>query len=356
MTIIELRNITKSYGKTPAVTDLSFKIEEGEIFAILGPSGCGKTTTLRLIAGFERPDDGELILGERIVASRSTFIPPEKRNVGMVFQDYALFPHITVKENISFGLKDLDEKEKETIVEDMLDFVGLTGLGDRYPHNLSGGQQQRVALARALAPCPIMILLDEPFSNLDADMRTQMREDMLKILRKARTTAILVTHDQEEAFAMADHVAVLNRGKIEQLGTPEDVYHNPATDFVADFVGKADFIEGIVEDGGIRTGIGSFLNNTDLGNGEKVQLMIRPDDIEIKPDEKGCAVIRDHQFKGSEVLYTLVLPGDRCIHSTLPSARTLPAGTRVDVKAKLLHVVAFKDGKVVSGKGDRYPD
>ena len=348
--IIELKNISKYYGKTPAVENLSFSVKKGEIFAILGPSGCGKTTTLRLIAGFDKPDKGELILGGKTVADHETFLQPEKRNVGMVFQDYALFPHITVKENISFGLKDMNDEEKDAIVENMLDFVGLPGVGDRYPHNLSGGQQQRVALARALAPCPIMVLLDEPFSNLDADMRTQMREEMLKILRKAKTTAILVTHDQEEAFAMADYVAVLNNGKMEQLGTPEDVYHNPASSFVADFVGKADFIEGVVEGDSIKTEIGLFLNNTDLANGEKVYLMVRPDDIEIKPDNKGCAVIRDQQFKGSEVLYTLSLPKDRCIHSALPSAQMLPAGTRVDVKANLLHVVAFKDGKVVSRK------
>ncbi|MFU8767134.1 MAG: ABC transporter ATP-binding protein [Candidatus Methanoperedens sp.] len=350
MTIIELKNITKRYNNTPAVENLSFTVEEGEIFAILGPSGCGKTTTLRLIAGFDMPDDGELVLAGKTVADKGVFVPAEKRKVGMVFQDYALFPHITVRENIAFGLKNLDDKEKDAIVENMLQFVGLSGLEERHPFHLSGGQQQRVALARALAPCPVTVLLDEPFSNLDADMRTQMREEMIKILRKSGTTAILVTHDQEEAFAMADRVAVMNNGRMEQLGTPEEVYHYPTTGFVADFVGKADFIDGTIEADGIRTEIGLFPNNTRLEIGEKVQVMIRPDDIEIEPAGTGCAVIKDQQFKGSEVLYTLELPREKYIHSALPSTRTLPAGTRVDVKARPVHLVAFQNGKAVSEK------
>ncbi len=348
MPIIELRNITKMYGITPAVEELSFTVEEGEIFAVLGPSGCGKTTTLRLIAGFEKPDEGEIILEGRTVADSNTFVPAEKRRIGMVFQDYALFPHLTVKENISFGLKGLTQIEKDSVVTNMLDFVGLRGLENRYPYSLSGGQQQRVALARALAPRPITVLLDEPFSNLDTDMRTQMREEMIRILRKSRTTTILVTHDQEEAFAMADRVAVMNRCRIEQLGTPEEVYHHSATSFVAGFVGKADFIEGVVEDEGIRTEIGIFPDNTILTKGDKVHIMIRPDDIEIFVDEHGCAVIIDHQFKGSEIIYTLSLPTGRCIHSTLSSSKTYQTGTRVSVKAKPAHIVAFKNGRAVS--------
>jgi iron(III) transport system ATP-binding protein len=341
MAIIELKNVTKSYDGAKAVKDLSFRVEEGEIFAILGPSGCGKTTTLRLIAGFEKPDKGEVRINGAPVAGGGFFIPPERRKAGMVFQDYALFPHLSVKENIAFGLSRFGKAQREKIIETMLEFVGLRGFEERYPHQLSGGQQQRVALARALAPCPVVVLLDEPLSNLDADMRAQMRGEVLGILRKAQTTAVLVTHDQEEAFAMADRVAVMNLGQIEQIGSSEEIYHFPSTRFVADFVGQADFLDGIVEEGGIATEIGVFPNNTALARGAKVQLMIRPDDITFTLDEEGNAVVESQQFRGSENLYTLRLASGKLVHSSRPSTLLVEGGTRVRVKATPTHIVAF---------------
>jgi iron(III) transport system ATP-binding protein len=341
MALIEVKNLTKNFGSSVAVDDVSFKVEKGEIFAILGPSGCGKTTTLRLIAGFETPDEGEIKINEKIVAGRGIFVPPEKRNVGLVFQDYALFPHLTLKDNITFGLSRFPDEKREKIVKTMLEFVGLKGYEKRYPHQLSGGQQQRVALARALAPCPIVVLLDEPLSNLDADMRARMRGEMLDILRNAQTTTILVTHDQEEAFSMADHVAVMNYGRIEQLGKPEEIYHRPSTRFVADFVGEADFIDGVIKDGVIETEIGSFSNKTELEDGTNVQLMIRPDDIAFTLDENGGAVVESRQFKGEENLYHLRLESGKILHSSRSSTLLMEEGARVEIKATPMHIVVF---------------
>lgn len=340
MTVIEVKNLTRYYGSSKAVDNVSFKVEKGEIFAILGPSGCGKTTTLRLIAGFEPPNGGEIRINGETVAGMDFFTPPERRHVGMVFQDYALFPHLNVKENIAYGLN-TPREQRDKVVDNMLKFVGLKGFSKRYPHQLSGGQQQRVALARALAPCPVVVLLDEPLSNLDTDMRIRMRGELLSILRESQTTTILVTHDQEEAFSMADHVAVMNNGRIEQKGTPEEIYHFPSTRFVANFVGQADFIDGVVEEKGIATEIGVFPNNKGYSKNTKVQLMIRPDDISFVKDKNGEAVVESQQFKGSENLYTLKLPSGKRVHSSRPSTLVVEKGTRVNVKANPTHIVAF---------------
>jgi len=241
----------------PAVDGLSLRVTEGEILALLGPSGCGKTTTLRLIAGLESPDAGTITLRGQIVAGPGRAVPPEERGVGIVFQDYALFPHLTVADNVAFGLPRAARRSR---VEAVLELVGLGGFGPRYPHELSGGQQQRVALARALAPAPALLLLDEPFSNLDADLRAQMRDEVERILRTSGTTAVFVTHDQEEAFTLADRVGVLLAGRIEQLAPPQELYHRPATRFVAAFVGAADFLPGVVTAQGIVTEVGTFAN------------------------------------------------------------------------------------------------
>ncbi|MFQ5781315.1 MAG: ABC transporter ATP-binding protein, partial [Nitrospiria bacterium] len=280
MTIIELVNVTKRFAVagSPAVTDISFEIEKGEVLALLGPSGSGKTTILRLIAGFEAPDRGRIFLGGRDVSGLDHYVPPEKRGVGMVFQDYALFPHLTVEGNVTFGLGHLSRLDQVKKGRDVLELVGLSSLRDRYPHELSGGQQQRVALARALTPDPIVILLDEPFSNLDPDMRSQMQGEVSMILKRTGSTAILVTHDHEEAFAMANRVALLNEGHLEQHDTPEAVYHTPLTPFVADFVGQADFIPGRVQADSILTEIGIFPSRSEFPSGMEVMVMIRPDD------------------------------------------------------------------------------
>jgi iron(III) transport system ATP-binding protein len=342
---LALSHVSKRYlpDGPAAVDDLSLGIAHGEILALLGPSGCGKTTTLRLIAGFEHPDTGEIRIGEQIVASgeNRSMVPPEARSVGVVFQDYALFPHLTVDDNVAFGLTALARGVRRARVREVLGLVGLADLGRRYPHELSGGQQQRVAVARALAPSPALVLLDEPFSNLDADLRTQMRDEVEKILRSTGTTAVFVTHDQEEAFTIADQVGVLEQGRLEQVGAPETIYHRPATRFVAEFVGAADFLPGIVTTEGIVTEIGVFANTEQREPGEKVKVMIRPDDITFVPRPDGEAVILRRYFRGSENLYSLGLPSGNRVHSSQPSSANFAAGTRVRAEAHVLHVVTF---------------
>jgi iron(III) transport system ATP-binding protein len=344
MAQLSLTRVSKRYApdRAPAVEDLTLSVDHGHLLALLGPSGCGKTTTLRLIAGFETPDTGEISIGGRVVASpRGIMVPPEERSVGVVFQDYALFPHLTIAENVAFGLDRFPRAARKLRVRDVLDLVGLAPFADRYPHELSGGQQQRVAVARALAPSPTLILLDEPFSNLDADLRAQMRDEVEQILRSTRTTAVFVTHDQEEAFTIADQVGVLNAGRLEQVAAPETVYHHPATPFVAAFVGAADFLPGIVRPDGILTEIGLFENTERREPGEKVRVMIRPDDVTFEARPDGEAVIVRRYFRGSENLYCLALPSGSHVHSSQPSSAALTAGTRVRPEAHVLHVVTF---------------
>lgn len=343
--VVEVKYISKSFGNIRVIRDLSFKINQGEILALLGPSGCGKTTILRLIAGFENLGGGEIyIQGERM-ANTSFSIPPEKRSVGMVFQDYALFPHMTVAGNVLYGLKGMERWRQEKILEGMLRLVGLRGYRSRYPHQLSGGEQQRVSVARALAPCPAALLLDEPFSNLDADMRSRMRLEVLSILRKAKTTAILVTHDREEAFSLADRVGVLNRGSLEQLDTPEVLYHQPKTPFVARFVGLADFLTAQVKNGSVVTELGSFLLNG-LISSTSLMVMIRPDDIDFIPDERGDALLVGREFLGSENLYKIRLGSGEVIRSIQPSTAVYLVGQKVQIHANLDHVIVFRSEEV----------
>lgn len=345
MSIIELNQVTLTYpgGKVPAVSDVSFKVEKGEVLALLGPSGSGKTTLLRLIAGFEKPDQGSVFLEDREVSRPNDCLPPEKRGVGMVFQEYVLFPHLTVVQNVGFGLRQMTRAERKRRVTEILTLVGMNGFERSYPHELSGGQQQRVALARALAPNPIVVLLDEPFSHLDPDMRSRMRFEAQQILKRVGTTAILVTHDHEEAFAMADHIAVLNVGRLEQLDTPEAIYHMPSTPFVADFVGQADFLPGSVEaDGLIHTEIGQFPNEIGYPEAASLVVMIRPDDIHLVPDPKGIGRVVSRQFRGSENLYVISLPSGQTLHSSEHSVAVYSPGTRVDIRLTATHTVLFK--------------
>jgi iron(III) transport system ATP-binding protein len=346
MDLLRLAHVSKRYAadRPPAVDGLSLEVTQGEILALLGPSGCGKTTTLRLIAGFEAPDAGTVSIRGEVVAGGGRDVPPEERGVGIVFQDYALFPHLTVADNVRFGLHRLDRGARDKRAGEILELVGLAGFAARYPHELSGGQQQRVAVARALAPAPALMLLDEPFSNLDADLRTQMRDEVEAILRNTGTTAIFVTHDQEEAFILADRVGVLNAGRIEQLATPEEIYHHPASQFVAEFVGAADFLPGLVTTEGIVTELGVFGNVDELSPGERVEVMIRPDDIGFVPHRDGAGVLVRRDFRGSEALYCIRLPSGRRVHSSQPSSSMFPTGTRVRAQAHVLHVVTFPAG------------
>jgi iron(III) transport system ATP-binding protein len=341
--ILELRTVSCAYEPSrPAVRDISFSAREGEILCLLGPSGCGKTTILRAIAGFEPVRSGEIFLSGRLVASSSETIPTEERRIGMVFQEYALFPHLRVTDNIAFGLIDLPRSEREKRVDEMLHLTGLEGLDRRYPHELSGGQQQRVALARALARNPVVLLLDEPFSNLDPDMAGRMRQELHALLHRMKTTTILVTHDHEEAFAIADRIAVLNHGALEQMDTPETIYHLPTTPFVADFVGQADFITGHIQHGVVRTELGEFPNPLGCEEGASVVVMIRPDDVHLVPNTAAGPRIAARQFRGSENLYTVRLDSGQIIHSSESSTSVYPDGTAVEVRVSATHTVLFR--------------
>lgn len=280
---IQLNNITKIFpgNEQPAVDQLSLEIESGSIVTLLGPSGCGKTTTLRLIAGFERASSGSIDLAGRTVSSDHVWVPPEKRGIGMVFQDYALFPHLNVFDNVAFGYKGKDLKER---VKEVIQLVGLSGFEKRMTHEMSGGQQQRVALARALAKRPALILLDEPFSNLDADLRSCMRVEVRRILKKAGTTAIFVSHDQRDAFAISDKVVVMKDGLIQQTGTPREIYQYPDNRFVASFVGQSNILQGVMDSNGlsVSTKIGKVpcYHTHGMKEGDPVLLSIRPDSFE----------------------------------------------------------------------------
>ncbi len=340
--VLELREVSCAYEPNkPAVEQITFTVQQGEILCLLGPSGCGKTTILRAIAGFERVIAGSIALSGQLVSSGDTTIPTEQRHIGMVFQEYALFPHLRVEKNIAFGLSHLPRIQQKAVIDDLLTLTGLRGLEQRYPHELSGGQQQRVALARALAPRPVLLLLDEPFSNLDPDMACRMRQDLHELLRQTKTTAILVTHDHDEAFAMADRVAVLNRGRLEQFDTPEAIYHLPTTPFVADFVGQADFISGVVTNDLVVTEIGEFPNLQHLPSGTKVVVMIRPDDIHITPTKGAAAHILGRQFKGSENVYTIQLPSGQILHSSESSSSIYQVGTAIALRVVATHTVLF---------------
>ena len=343
MSLLSLEQVTKSYPAQPlpAVDHLSVELEKGEILALLGPSGCGKTTTLRLIAGFEQPEAGVVAIGGRVMADGQRFVPPEQRGVGVVFQEYTLFPHLTVAQNVVFGLRHLAAQERTQRLREMLEMVGLGAYTQRYPHELSGGQQQRVALARALAPRPSVLLLDEPFSNLDADLRTQMLHDVYAILRHLETTAVFVTHDHEEAFMVANRVGVLNGGRLEQLSSPEEIYHRPATRFVARFVGQANFLPGQVGRTGIATDIGTFPNPLDLPEGAAVEVMIRPHHLELHPDATGNGLVVSRRFRGADALVVVQLPSGATLYSYQSATLGFQARDRVTVGVKPCHSVVF---------------
>jgi iron(III) transport system ATP-binding protein len=340
--ILELRSVSCAYDRSkPAIHDISFSGREGEILCLLGPSGCGKTTILRAIAGFEPVRSGQIFLSGRLVSSSSETIPTEERRVGMVFQEYALFPHLCVADNIAFGLGHLSRAERKCRVQEMLQLTGLEGLDRRYPHELSGGQQQRAALSRALVQNPVLLLLDEPFSNLDPDMAGRMRQEVHALLRRTKTTTILVTHDHDEAFAMADRIAVLNQGVLEQMDSPELIYHLPATRFVADFVGQADFITGQIQQGTVHTELGEFPDTLNSAEGSTVVVMIRPDDIHLMPNKSAESRIVARQFRGSENLYTIRLPSGQVVHSSESSTSVYQEGTAVELRVSATHTVLF---------------
>lgn len=331
MTMLSIRNLTKQYVQSvdAAVQDIAFELKDGEILALVGPSGCGKTTTLRLIAGLEHPDAGEIRINDRIMANGATFVPPERRGIGMVFQDHALFPHLTVYHNIAFGLRGKSRAETQAIVYEMVQLVGLGALVDRYPHALSGGERQRVALARALAPHPVLLLMDEPFSSLDTDLRIEMREQVRALLKSIHATVLFVTHDQEEALFMGDRLAVFRKGRIEQLGTPQEIFQASATRFVAEFMGNSRFMAGQVTAEGICTDIGMLCQPVDLPLAMPVEIAVRADDIAFHPDLAGNSIIVDCMYRGVMNVYRLKLDSGLVLEANAEHTRLLPVGTRV---------------------------
>ena len=325
--ILQIENVTRQFSKTtlPAVSQVSLTLHSGEILGLLGPSGCGKTTLLRLIAGFEPVQSGRITLAGQVVAGDGHWVSPERRDMGMVFQDYALFPHLSVAKNVAFGLA--GQKVKSEPVLQTLALVGLKGLEDRYPHELSGGQQQRVALARALARRPSLILLDEPLSNLDVQVRLHLRREIREILKDTHTTAIFVTHDQEEALAICDRVAVMRQGKIEQLGDPETLYHHPASRFVAEFVTQANFLLAQRHDSIWQTEVGSFSIKNDLVE-ENGELMIRQEDLKLHLNPESPTLVRDRHFLGRDYAYWVQTPSGTILQARLSSG-AIAVGDRV---------------------------
>jgi len=340
MSALSFSNVSFGYGNTLVLDQLSFALKAGELCCLLGPSGCGKSTALRLSAGFMRPLSGEIAINGQVVASASKLVPPETRNLGMVFQDFALFPHLTARANVAFGLHRLPPKEAARRTESALERVAMQAFADRYPHELSGGQQQRVALARALAPEPKLLLLDEPFSSLDTRMRSTLAREVRDLLRDREIAALLVTHDQDEAFAFADEVGVLRAGRLEQWGSPFELYHRPQSRFVAEFVGEGVLIRGQwVSPGQVETALGRF-STEDLPETGVIDVLLRPDDFELADDGHAFVVV-DQSFRGADTLHRLRL-GELEVLALLPSHHEVAIGGQLKLRAAPTHVVVFQ--------------
>jgi iron(III) transport system ATP-binding protein len=341
---VDVVDLEHAYAEHPVVRGMTFALAPGVIGCLLGPSGCGKTTVLRCLAGFEPVQGGTIALGGRIVSSPTLRVPPEARGVGMVFQDYALFPHLSVARNVAFGLRRLGQAEIDRRVDAMLELVGLSDAAHVYPHELSGGQQQRIALARALAPRPGLLLLDEPFSNLDVDLRERLSLEVREILKQAGTTALLVTHDQHEAFALADEIGVMNAGTLEQWDSAYDLYHQPRTRFVADFVGQGVFLRGVaIGRGRVVTELGELAtdNPASMDEGASVDLLLRPDDIVHDDASPWQAEVTAKAFRGADFVYTLRLVSGTRVLSLVPSHHNHAIGERIGIRLAIDHVVAF---------------
>jgi iron(III) transport system ATP-binding protein len=325
--MIAVDGVRKHFAPVVALDRASLDVARGQIVALLGPSGCGKTTLLRAIAGFESLDGGTISIDGRPVAGAGIRVPPEERRVGMVFQDYALFPHLTVAENVGFGLP---RRERAQRVAALLAVVDLCGLGDRYPHQLSGGQQQRVALVRALAPSPSVVLLDEPWSNVDPQLRSELRSEVSSILRRLEVTVLLVTHDREEAFSLADRIALMRDGAIAQVGTPEELYFAPAGRWAAEFLGAGNMLSGYVDDGAVQTPIGVVRARGTNGS-RSVEVLVRPELLELSPDPAGAGEVVAREFRGHDVFYRVLLDGLELV-SQRPSNEVVALGERVSVR------------------------
>jgi iron(III) transport system ATP-binding protein len=341
---LEVRDVTVAYGRNPVVAEISFVLEEGTIGCLLGPSGCGKTTLLRAIAGFEPVTAGEIWLHGRRVSAPGQTLAPEQRRVGMVFQDFALFPHLTVAGNIGFGLRGASRAGRRARVGELLELVGMADAAQRYPHQLSGGMQQRVALARAMAPRPEVLLLDEPFSSMDTELREGLAREVRELLKRDGITAILVTHDQLEAFAMADQIAVLGGGRVRQWGTGFELYHEPADRFVADFIGQGVLLPGtVVDDLRVKTELGRVAGTRPHGlpQGQAVEVLIRPDDMLYDESSPRRATVVGRAFRGAEYLYTLKLGSGTQVLCLVSSHHQCALGDDIGVRLEADHLVVF---------------
>jgi iron(III) transport system ATP-binding protein len=351
---LECHGLAKSFGEVQAVREFNLSVPFGQIMALLGPSGCGKTTALRLIAGFESPDVGTIVLDGQPVWHEGKNVPPDKRPLGIVFQEGALFPHMTVEQNVGYGLKRGEGRTQR--VRQALELVGLESYAERMPHQLSGGQQQRVALARALAPQPQVLLLDEPFSNLDPGLREQVRRDTLDILRAHRVTAVFVTHDQDEALLVGDQVAVMNQGRIEQLATPEDIFHHPASRFVAEFIGMVDFLPAGWDGRQVVTQVGSvdWPGESPPEENMDLEVMVRPDCLECRPLANGSevtgitGVIKEREFRGAFYVYRVALPTGHTVRCLQSHTEEYPVGEAVEVTLRDGHGLRpFLNGQAI---------
>jgi iron(III) transport system ATP-binding protein len=344
-TVLNVNNISKSFGNQPVVKNLSLSLDKGTIGCLLGPSGCGKTTILRVIAGFEGIDAGEIRINDLIVSGRHILVPPEQRRIGMVFQDYALFPHLSVKDNVAFGLRNINGKKKEKRIDELLHLVRLVDAAQKFPHEISGGQQQRVALARALAPEPDLLLLDEPFSSLDVTLREQLSTEVREILKEQATTALMVTHNQHEAFAVSDEIGVIQDGKLVQWGTGHNLYHRPASNWVADFVGDGVLLPGLVlDDRRVETGLGILEGQFKYPcqNGCPADVLIRPEDIIHDDASSFKAKILKKHFRGANIIYTLQLPSKDVVLALVPSTCQHDVGHSIGIIPKVNDIILFE--------------
>lgn len=342
--LLEVERLSIAYGSNTVVHEASLSLAPAEIGCLLGPSGCGKTTLLRAIAGFEPVKQGNILLGGKRVSSPGFTTPPEKRQVGMVFQDFALFPHLNIADNIGFGIRHLKGDHRKQRIDELLALVDLPGFHNRYPHELSGGQQQRIALARALAPKPQLLLMDESFSSMDAELREDLAREVRGILKSENITAILVTHDQHEAFAMADSIGVLQHGRLQQWDSGYNLYHRPATPFVADFIGQGVLLDGeVIDNQHVRTELATLegMLPDNCKTGSTVLVLVRPDDIIHDDDSTRTAVIKERAFRGASYLYTLKLPSGAEILSLVPSHHNHAIGEKLGISLEIDHLVIF---------------
>jgi iron(III) transport system ATP-binding protein len=333
--VLAVDRVTRRFGRTVAVDDVTLDVGDGELLALVGPSGCGKSTLLMLVAGLLEPDAGTVHVGGRLVSGAGCWVPPEQRSVGVVFQDAALFPHLRVRDNVAFGLRRGADRAPRT--DHLLELVDLGGLGNRYPHELSGGQQQRVALARALAPRPRAVLFDEAFGNLDAGLRASVRDQTVAVLREEGAAGVFVTHDQAEALAVGDRVAVMSNGRIEHVGAPADAFHAPASRFVATFLGEADFLPGEQQGTAVVTELGTLPAVLAERPRGRVDVMLRPHEVTFAADPTGPAVVAGREFRGASYLYTLRLPSGARVRSLRPHTVECPLGTTVRVQVEAGH-------------------